>query len=313
MEKELNFDFIEQPMSILTHGSKGHEDDFLGCCFALALYPEVTQILRTNEMITRDQLYDRNVIKMDVGGMYSRYRNAFDHHGVTQSECAATLFLKRELESMAYKKARKRLSDLAIRDNFGPRQLMRLKLTQIDGHIPTSKIDMIVSQFQTSYSPVLEAIFGMWSDAVLIPQGSPMYVFMQAVGSHFLASIIVKLQRLELLKSSAHFATVKRRDSIYHVLIFTETRDSPSLMMNEFLKTTDFESSTVATITLDPRGKGLGLYRYDSFSTILDFNNIKSREMKFIHDSGFYATTKTENVTKALKIIEGAFEGAFEC
>ena len=78
---------------IVTHPGGAHKDDFLACCLLAHLHGIPNQ----RREPTDDDLADRSICVVDVGGVHDPEHNNFDHHQFARDApplCALSLVLQ---------------------------------------------------------------------------------------------------------------------------------------------------------------------------------------------------------------------------
>jgi hypothetical protein len=84
--------------SIFTHPGRGHKDDFLACCIALASSGQYLPYIHRTEDIPSEAFEDPDAWIIDIGGRHEPDLNNFDHHQLPKEHdacCALTLVLKK--------------------------------------------------------------------------------------------------------------------------------------------------------------------------------------------------------------------------
>ena len=315
-------------MKIITHAGRAHLDDFVSCAIAIvnatwrrmefgersdhpitlrAAIAETVQdtvIYRRNP--TAEEIEDKDVLVLDVGGQYDPSKGNFDHHQLPKGskDSAMTLFAANiglpdgsfdgsvyepgnpfptdslaEFMEMAFPWFRTR----AEVDSCGP--FATAKAKGVEWETVSSFLgpfeDMILGQFEEERIPM--------NRIMLIDQ---------------LATMIA-----EKFDAYRRVASTMKRESPWWaedlvILDFTACYPKDAEAVSDII--TDREKGGVA-IFHDNRGEGLTILRLHDDPRI-DFTKVKDDpEVAFCHNGGFIVKTKSKDLDKAWRLIESAY------
>lgn len=259
---------------IVTHGGAAHRDEFLACCFALAVNPDVAISRRDPTALELDSPI---TLVLDVGMQHDPMKLNFDHHQLPRTAdacCALTLVLAElRLLETAYT-AYRWLRFTEVLDSKGPKAAAELVGTDWD-------------RAQQTRSPIEGCMVRMFASRTFIPVGKTLHNLMCEIGVELLAY----LQKFE--------ARMAEHDAKTKVVLFTNgmkvidaswipSTDDPVLALEAWIKKRGHTDAAV-TITADDRGPGLCLFRRDDHPRI-DFSRIEGMPgVRFAHKSGFVA------------------------
>ncbi len=244
---------------IITHPGSAHFDEITAIGLILAVNADTVFRIERREP-TQEELNNQDVWLVDVGNQYEPETRNFDHHQDT--DCPAAFILVAKYLGL--------LETLSVMpwwdfkdsvDRFGP----------VESSIKYHAGDDLVNQ-----NPVEN-----WLVTRFASDPETSLTLLKAFGAN-----IIKDART--LKSQIDFWKTSSRLVIAGVpTIIGETRESAGL--EEFRRLDENPPDIV--ISLDRRGKGWRLFRYDG--TPVDFSLISDHpKIAFAHRSGFIAKTK---------------------
>lgn len=315
-------------MKIITHAGKAHLDDFVSCALAIVdatwrrmefgersdhpitLSAAIAETIQDTIIYRRDptaeELEDKNVLVLDVGGQYDPRKGNFDHHQLPKGskDSAMTLFAANiglpdgsfagsvyepgspfpvdslaEFMEIAFPWFRTR----AEVDSCGP--FATAKTKGVEWETVASFLgpfeDMILGQFEEERIPM--------NRIMLIDQLATM--------------IAEKFDAYRRVTS-----TVKRKSPWWAedliILDFTACDPKDAEAVSDII--TGREEGGVA-IFHDNRGDGLTLLRLKDDPKI-DFTKVKDDpEVAFAHVGGFIVKTKSKNLNEACRLIESSY------
>lgn len=257
---------------IIVHHGQAHRDDFIAASLTLSLCNEGVTIERRDP--TDLEMTDFTVLVLDVGGEHDPEMMNFDHHQFPREHapaCALSLLIE-HLDLKAFNLLDWYESTI-IMDSKGPFELAKsLGLSSPE------------SIFKT-ISPIESTLLEMFEED---PQG--MAPLMQQIGKRILKQAKDAIEGLAALKSSCKAIQVKGLE----VLVF-ETKE---IKHAQKLRDTEY-SNAVASISLDDRGEGYTIYRFNDDPRI-DLSRLEGNDdILFAHAGGFIAKTKTRKADPA--------------
>ncbi len=253
---------------IITHPGSSHFDEFFALSLILATDTEADFIIERREP-TIDEINDPTIWVVDIGGDYTPEKRNFDHHqniDLSASFVLVASFLgyAESLSSLVWWNFKDRI------DRFGP--------AKVGAEIGTSEL-------RTTYSPMEGWMLDMFATDPnsLIP-------IMRQFGQKAIESAD---------KLATQRATWKRARRInigrYGVLI-GDTDDSEGAQDFNM----QLDTPAAVCISMDSRGDGWKLLRFDNAQEI-NFSKLQGLpEIKFAHKTGFVAKTHTRLPIDAL-------------
>ncbi|MFC2006772.1 MYG1 family protein [Chloroflexota bacterium] len=244
---------------IITHPGTAHFDEVAAVSLILATFADTEFRIERRDPILAE-LDNPDVWVIDIGNRYEPDKCNFDHH--QDADCQAAFVLVAEYLGL--------LETMSIMpwwyfkdsvDRFGPGK---------------SSIKYNAGDDLVNRNPV-----EIWLIASFASEPEASLPLLKAFGSH-----IIKAARI--LKSQINYWKTRSRLVIAGVpAMIGETLESAGL--EEFRRLNENPPDIV--ISLDRRGKGWRLFRYDG--TPVDFSLVSDRpEIAFAHKSGFMAKTK---------------------
>ncbi len=244
---------------IITHPGSAHFDEVTAVSLILAVHADTVFRIERREP-AQVELDNPNVWVVDVGNRYDPETRNFDHHQVTDCPAAFVLVAKylgllETLSVMPWWDFKDSV------DRFGPVK------SSIKYHIGDDLVN------RNPVETWLTASFASNPEAAL--------PLLKSFGAHI-------IEDARILKSQIDFWKTSSRLVIAGVpAIIGETMESAGL--EEFRRLDENPPDIV--ISLDRRGKGWRLFRYDG--TPVNFSLISDHpEIAFAHTSGFMAKTK---------------------
>ncbi len=244
---------------IITHSGSAHFDEVTAISLILAVHVDTAFRIERREP-TKAELDNLGVWMVDIGDRHEPEKHNFDHH--QDMDCPATFVLMAEylglLETMSVMPWWDFKDEV---DRFGSVKSSR-KYHAGDDLVNRNPVESwLVARFASD------------------PEAS--LPLLKAFGTHI-------IEDARILKSQIDFWKTSSRLVIAGVsAMIGETRESAGL--EEFRRLDENPPDIV--ISLDRRGKGWRLFRYDG--TPVDFSLISDRsEIAFAHKSGFIAKTK---------------------
>jgi len=264
-------------MKLIVHAGNAHMDEVLAAALASQKYP-ITSIERRNP--TYEELDDPTILILDVGEMYEPALLNFDHHQLVDSdECAFTLLARHIYgdEYYAFSKVNAWMRWYAMMDTQGP-----TKVASAMGTTP----DVL----RESRSPVDMFLLDMFEE-------DPMSTIpiLKKLGAHINTRYKETREAIDWIHDNSEVMTVK---GVNFLIVST------AKVVDKYLTTAceELRAAIHGSVSKDPRGAGLALYRLDDHPCI-DFTLIKDHpSITFAHSGGFIAKTTAldANITELL-------------
>jgi hypothetical protein len=267
---------------IVTHGGAAHRDDFLSVSFVLAMCAEAdnTPIVVRRDP-TQEEITDKNVVVIDVGGVHDPSYSNFDHHQFERDYdpmCSITLILTEfGIYTQAFRGFRW-LDSTEKFDSKGP-------------YYVANEINVNWSDISDlTFSPIEEAILFMFSK--LDNDDASSYNFMISsmtqIGALLIRNLEMFTERWQILKNEAECVNINGHQIVLSRGI--SGTDDPTYALNTFVS--EKYPDAIATVTNDDRGEGLCLYRLNDSDKIDFFKLDGHKAVLFAHKNGFVAKTK---------------------
>jgi len=273
--KSLNFS------KIVVHSGQTHADDLLSIGFAVALLGHPVPVYRRDP--TPEEMADPATLVLDVGGRLEPELSNFDHHQLSRDAapaCALSLFLA----------------------HVAPEQLQNLRrfcswfnsMELLDSKGPTAWAkEHAVEKFPFDLTSGIER--GLKQLIENAPAGEPVPAPIVAVLAGAAAALLTWADG-----QAAEQAIVDKTTTT--MLVGTEAAVPGLVSMTTFTSAVtrrreDMMAAGAAdiafSITLDDRGAGHALYRFDDDSRI-DFSRLEGDDrVSFAHKGGFIAKTRS--------------------
>lgn len=278
---------------IVTHPGGAHKDDFLACCLLAHLHG--VPIQRRDP--TDEDLANRSICVVDVGGSHDPELNNFDHHQFPRDApplCALSLVLQSmELyeDALAFCAW---LRPAEWLDTLGPNKTAEL-------------MEISRAALGALNSPIDITLLNRFAGQTELGPESPLYQVMCMVGEDNVKYLRSLRERLDYLKEHGQYWTIET-DGEPICALFLKQSDTistdPSFGIYAFIESEGKENEIQALIYPDRRGDGYGLTRYND-SQRLDFSKIESQdEVRFAHKRGFVAKASTTDPTRLKELLE---------
>ena len=290
-------------MKIITHAGKAHLDDLMACAIAIShlrIWDDSTDIEIERRDPTDAELENREVLILDVGGRYEPTNGNFDHHQLPRGShdsamtlLAANLGVPNGLSLDEYNPgdAEFPVDSMAsfIEDVF-PWFRRRAELDSC-GPFATAKSAGVEWK-------VVESFLGPFEDLVLAEfEKDPV-----AVASKLADMITRKWKAFSKVLAARKVDRPWWADRDFAIVDFTAADPAEAEEVSDALTA---KISGVA-IFHDNRGEGLTLLRLHDDPRI-DFTKVKDDpEVAFCHNGGFIVKTKSKDLDKAWRLIDGA-------
>lgn len=277
---------------IIVHRGQVHLDELVACAFALALaYPPGSPVLPPvfRREPTEEELEDPCVLVLDVGGRHEPELNNFDHHQRAReepAECAASLLLAhrapRVLEQLHQLTGW--FEAMTIVDVRGP-----YAYAQSRGY----------PGFPFELAGALEApikeLFERYEQEQ--PVHRQLVELLWKVGFQHLQFLQGRQEALAAMDREARLVDVQGVPGVVYL-----ARDVSAMNLWRETKHPELAFS----ITIDERGEGLSLYRFND-DPRLDFSRLEGDpRMLFVHKGGFIAKTRQVDLREAQELVARA-------
>jgi hypothetical protein len=270
-------------LKIVTHSGKAHRDEFLSIALLMASSEEEVVIQRKNAPADWE-LKDKDIWVLDVGGSHDPKYHNYDHHTAGNPPAVCTLSLLGDtLEYKGVKvvdllKESKWWKTACLMDNIG--------MTGVAEYLEISK-DSIMSLS----SPIESALLAQFGRRELWTRGY-IVTAMREIGRDLLGYLYHSREQMTTLEAAVKVVTWGGQKCL-----LLENTDTTGLGRYREEKHPDASIS----ISLNKRGEGWALYRYDDHPAV-NFSLLKDTpEVSFAHQGGFLAITQTKIPQKELK------------
>lgn len=272
---------LDQFASAIVHPGPRHRDDFLCCCLIMAAHPMTIECRQPTEA----ELADKTYLVMDVGGRHEPESGNFDHHQYAGGDCAFVLLLHYLGLYDKFVAVYPWIKFTNVLDTMGPK-VAKLQY-RMDNYA-----------FGASMSPVERSLLTAFQACSQVTPQSWLGQAMGVIGRDLLSYADRVTTRLDWLKINAGVALVANLTAIVVPRTAVSEQD-PALGLDEFRQWL-FPDTPALSVTPDPRGSGLALYRYDDHPRV-DFTKLAGKPgVIFTHKNGFYATLETADIATAL-------------
>lgn len=271
---------------IITHPGSAHQDDLLAVALLIATQPTVDTVLRREP--TQEELDNRDIYVVDVGGRHQPELHNFDHHqfdGVTMdnAECALTLVLRHLQVLDTAREIFPWLRTAEQMDCCGPKAV-------------ADSLGLTLDQMAGLRSPIGAAIIRLFSGTEVLSHEDPLFDLLRQIGHSLWDTIQRSQARLAYLQEKAEMvALVTPGGEAVMAADMRCTKDlcDPLLAVERFCRA--HPQPPVATISYAARGEEgtVTLFRRLGCEAVLDFNKIADHpSVAFCHKNGFLASLK---------------------
>lgn len=273
---------------ILTHPGGAHKDEFLACAVLAGIHG--VPIVRREP--TREDLDDRGIAVLDVGGEHDPERRNFDHHQFPVDAppcCALSLVL---MDLGIYDDARKFCDWLETAERFdvtGP-------------HSTAAWLGVDRESLAKLISPVDVSLLRRFAKSQRLEPGEPLYEVMRWIGADLVDYLHSLRERLTFIGEHAEIWEVEG----LKILFMPRTDPMPeeaSAGLGRHLEEIGMQDEVAGMIYPDRRGSGYGLSRFNDDAR-LDFTRIESQEdVHFAHARGFVAKSSASEAGRLKELI----------
>ena len=290
-------------MKIITHAGKAHLDDLMACAIAIShlrIWDDSADVTIERREPTCEELNNREVVVLDVGGRYQPTNSNFDHHQLPRGSkdsamtlLAANLGVPGGLSLGEYNPGDAEFpmdSMASFLEDVFPWFRRRAELDSC-GPFATAKSAGVEWK-------IIESFLGPFEDLVLAEfEKDP-------------AAVASKLADMITRKWKAYSKVLAARkvdypwwgDGDFAIADFTAADPTEAEEVSDALTA---KINGVA-IFHDNRGEGLTLLRLHDNPGV-DFTRVKDDpEVAFCHNGGFIVKTKSKDLDKAWRLIDGA-------
>ena len=290
-------------MKIITHAGKAHLDDLMACAIAVAhlrIWNDSADITIERRDPTCEELDDREVVVLDVGNRYEPTNSNFDHHQLPRGShdsamtlLAANLGMPNGLSLDEYNPGDAEFpmdSMASFLEDVFPWFRRRAELDSC-GPFATAKSAGVEWK-------VVESFLGPFEDLVLAEfEKDPV-----AVATKLADIITRKWKAFSKVLAARKVDYPWGTDGGFAIADFTAADPVEAEEVSDALTA---KINGVA-IFHDNRGPGLTLLRLHDDPGV-DFTRVKDDpEVAFCHNGGFIVKTKSKDLDKAWRLIDGA-------
>lgn len=263
---------------ILTHPGSSHKDEFLACCLLLA--GNDVPIHRREPR--QEDLDDRAVAVVDVGGEHDPERGNFDHHQFPKDHpptCSLSLVL---MNLGLYEDAREYCDWLEVAEWFDTR-----------GPVETAawlgvERELLAKLNSTVDLTLLRRFAGMSE----ICPGEPMWEVMKWVGSDLIGYLKSLREKLNEIGRISEIWELNHEAGAFRILFLPRSEnlsEDASAGLARYAAGLPEEQQVIGMVYPDRRGKGYALSRFQD-NLGLDFTRIGGEaDVHFAHARGFVA------------------------
>jgi len=257
---------------IVTHDGKAHFDEMKACADVIHT-TSVDRIERREP--TAEELEDPSVWVLDEGGLWEPWRNNYDHHGVTSTDCCFSMVLSAMDMSRAFQDAFGWYIPKIIRDNKGNAGVAQW------ANIGTAKLVGCLMS-----NPIESWLLDEFGSHQVIRPGDFVWECLKRLGENLFSHVAHLDRRMEDYANHSQLVQAAGLSGLFMPAVNGMERGA--FGMDQFRRR--FHPDIGFTITPDTRGSGYSLYRYDELG--LDFRKVRLDDrVKFVHQGGFTAST----------------------
>ena len=247
---------------IITHPGQAHLDEFLACCVALAQH-ENAEIVRREP--SEEELADRSILVLDVGGQYDPLKNNFDHHHNASLPCAFVLYFTAAM-------------NCSVEDLFEVfRWAENLNLRDTQGFPAVArKYNLAPAQLQEFGSPIDGIILSMFADKDMISPQNALHLIMREIGFNLIGAF-------KKFRADEKQCWIHHEDGIRIVV----TKKKKNIAKFAVAR----KAGAAVVIAPNERGEGFTITRVDDHPMI-DCKRLEQympSPVSFIHQTGFLA------------------------
>lgn len=281
---------------ILTHPGGAHKDDVLAVCVLIAEHG--APVVRREP--TQEELNDRSIAVVDVGGLHDPAQMNFDHHHFDRDHrpiCALSLVLK---HLGLYEDARHFcdwLEPAEWFDSRGPKKTAEML------EVPRRAISQL-------NSPIDITLLRRFAQVSELSPGEPLYEFMRYIGEDLLEYLQVARERMEFVSKHIEHWPVAHAGEVIETVFLPRTdplAEEPSTGVGNYIRSKELENNVAAIVYPDRRGDGYGISRYEDHPR-LDFSQVRHEpDVHFAHKSGFMCKTSATEPQRLQTLISKAW------
>jgi hypothetical protein len=282
--------------AIVTHPGGAHKDDLLAVCVLVAKHR--APVYRREP--TADELADRAVAIVDIGGQHDPERSNFDHHHFPREHpptCALSLVLE---DLGLYQDALMFCDWLQTAEWFDSRG--PVKTAEWLG-VPRRAISQL-------NSPIDMTLLRRFAAASELTPGDTLYEFMAMVGQDLLDYLAEVRERLCFAREHVQRWTIDKDGETILAVFLPRTEplaSEPSSMAASYVRAEELGDQVAVTVYPDRRGTGYGISRYEDHPR-LDFARVDGQpDVHFAHKSGFMCKTTATDPDRLRELIAAAW------
>ena len=279
--------------AIVTHPGSAHKDDLLACCLLIHQY----KIPVYRREPTEEDLSDRRIAVVDVGGAHEPLKSNFDHHQFPRDQepiCSLSLVLK---DLGLYKDARQFCEWLEPAEWFDTR-----------GPVSTAQwlgVDQaVINQLN---SPIDITLLSRFAKQNELRPGDVIWEVMRMIGEDLITYLKTLRERVDYVAANSQIIEVGEGTNRVSVLYMPRCESMPDDASSGLARYIGSTGKKVdGLIYPDRRGSGYGLSRHED-SPKLDFTRIENEfDVHFAHARGFVAKTSATELRRLKELIASA-------
>ncbi len=277
---------------IVTHPGGAHKDDLLAVCVLASLHG--APVVRREP--TAEEIADKAVAIVDVGGVHNAENKNFDHHHFPR-EHAPTCALSLVLEDLGVYEDALRFCDWLEPaewfDSRGPNKTAKWL------GVPRKAISQL-------NSPIDITLLRRFAQCTELAAGGTLYDFMCLVGEDLLSYLKQARERINFVAKHASTWSVTCGEERCATVFLPRTdppAEEPSTAVANYIRAELAEGSIAAMVYPDRRGSGYGIGRYEDHPQ-LDFSRVEGEaDVHFAHKSGFMCKTSASDPKRLQELI----------
>lgn len=290
---------------IITHPGQRHRDDFLAVCWLLGNGAQNHEVFCKEP--TEEELNDSEIYVLDIGGRYEPARRNFDHHQFPAAHpptCALQLLLEFDLGKDEAHTAFPWLRVTSMIDSKGLGATAKHYGSTVD----------LCAKFG---SPVERLLLEQFAKVTHLRSEDPLFQIMQALGCSMRerASLLQECVKRVVVRPALHNEGQSLSVESVRIMIAdpASVTSMPALqylpevmeIKRRTLQATGFDPEVSISPSVDGRGPGWTLYRYDDNPRI-DFKRIEGDpRVTFAHANGFIAKVHPDATLEDLLFLIG--------
>lgn len=292
---------------VITHNGNAHVDDFLSCCLALALFPNLKVIKRVASNGMENFKATKQQLLLDVGSRYDQ-KQYFDHHQIPANKftCTLNLFLTTIFPSFSKKDFNTffpQLNTIGIADTNG--------VSFAYNYVLGSK-NISISSINSLTSVIEITLLNLFSENTIYETNSntelPIIRIMKDIGLSILKSLRDKQSFYNALRnptSNIFKSYLIGKESIAIVLDRILSKDE-IILLDDFILSNSLFSNTYKKFPIDfiisRSSQDKNKWSVIRKNKYINFKQLNHSLIEFKHNSGFMLVFKAN--TKIQQILE---------